>query len=431
MNADVRQLFVEVTNTLHAPYTTGLQRVTREVLARLARPDLLPGAEVVPIRWCERHQCYRRLTGSEIERLAHAPDPRAAPRSRAAVLGDRLPRSLRGPARSLIRSPAGRWARRRLGSGGPPEPPPPRPELELGDWPAGSIFLDLEAAWHNPRSRAELLPELLEAGVIPAVVVADVLPELHPEWFDNNAGALFRAYLRAHLRHSHVFVCISEATRTDLEAVAPTVGITRRLRTTVMPIGADFEVPPSPGEVPAELRGLRYLLCVSTLEPRKNQATLIDAFDRLQATYPDVAVVLVGKIGWKTDELVRRIRRHPLLDRRLFWMDRVDDALLDTLYANAFVSVTPSFSEGFGAPVVEALSRGVPTISSNGGALPEAGGEFAEYFPPTDVEALARLIERHLFDQRWHEERRRSLASYRPPTWDDSAAALAAALANL
>jgi glycosyltransferase involved in cell wall biosynthesis len=430
VNSKIRDVFVEVSNTLAVPYTTGLQRVTREVLARLSDPGVLPGARVVPIRWCTRHERYRRLTGSETERLARAPDPRTASRSRAAVLGERLPRPLQGPARALLHSPAGRWARRRLGAG-PPEPPPARPDLELDGWPAGAVFLDLEAAWHNPRSRAELLPELLEAGVIPAVVVADVLPELHPEWFDNNAGALFRAYLRAHLRHSAVFVCISEATRADLEAVAPTVGVIRQLRTSVMPIGADFEVPPSPGEVPPELSGLRYLLCVSTLEPRKNQATLIDAFDRLQATAPDLALVLVGKVGWKTEELVRRIRRHPLLGRRLFWMNRVDDALLDTLYANAFVSVTPSFSEGFGAPVVEALSRGVPTISSNGGALPEAGGSFAEYFPPDDVDALARLIERHLFDQRWHEAQRRSLASYRPPTWDDSAAALATALADL
>ena len=84
-----------------------------------------------------------------------------------------------------------------------------------------------------------------------------------------------------------------------------------------------------------------------------------------------------------------------------------------------------------GAPVIEALAHAVPTLSSNGGALPEAGGDLVEYFEPTDVDALIRLIERHLFDERWNQQQRRRLAGYRAPTWDESAAAVVAALEPL
>ena len=209
------------------------------------------------------------------------------------------------------------------------------------------------------------------------------------------------------------------------------VGVDRPLDCRVVTMGADFRTFAEPADPPAELAGLRYLLCVSTLEPRKNQALLLDAMDALWDRYPDLALVLVGRIGWKTEGLVERITTHPQLGRRLFWYDRVDDALLDTLYRGAFLSVTPSFSEGFGVPVVEALAHGVPTLSSNGGALPEAGGERAEYFAPDDLDALVSAAERHLSDPGYHAGRRAALADYRPPTWADSARQVRDALADL
>jgi glycosyltransferase involved in cell wall biosynthesis len=80
--------------------------------------------------------------------------------------------------------------------------------------------------------------------------------------------------------------------------------------------------------------------------------------------------------------------------------------------------------------VIEALANGVPTLSSTGGALPEAGGEFAEFFDPHDVDALAALIERHLRDADHHETMRRRLAGYRPPSWEDGAAGVLAAFSR-
>ena len=429
---DPTTVFVEVSNTLSVPYTTGFQRHTRELLARLPGPRNTDGVlRFVPIRWCARHQCYRRLTPDEAERLAHAPDLADFPRTRLSQLGDAVPKPLRGPARALAYTPPARWARLRMSQARQAELPPAYPELEIGPWPKRSIFFDLEAAWHDPRSRAELLPELLEAGVIPATLVADVLPELHPDWFETGAAGLFRAFLRAHMRHSQRFICISRATESDLRALAPTIGITRRLDCAVTTMGADFRLSSEAVKLPEPLADLRYLLCVSTLEPRKNQSMLIDAFDSMQGRYPELGVVLVGKIGWKTAPLVERIRGHPLFGRRLLWFDKVDDSLLDTIYEHAFLAVTPSFSEGFGTPVIEALAHGVPTISSDGGALPEAGGDLAEYFPPTDLDALVRLIEGHLFDSHWHQDRRRALRGYRPPTWDEGAQLLHDSLAEL
>jgi glycosyltransferase involved in cell wall biosynthesis len=267
--------------------------------------------------------------------------------------------------------------------------------------------------------------------VVPVVLVADVLPETNPEWFETAPASLFRAFLHAHLRQSARFLCISAATERGLREVARSIGETRELDCVVTPLGADFARTDDPLPLPTDLFGLRYLIDVSTFEPRKNHALLLDAFDSVQGRYPDLALVLVGKVGWRTQDLVDRVLHHPLLNTRLFWFDRADDELLATLYRHAFLAVTPSLSEGFGAPVIEALAHGVPTLSSNGGALPEAGGDLAEYFDPTDVDALIRLIERHLFDERWNQKQRKRLAGYEAPTWDASAAAVVAALEPL
>jgi hypothetical protein len=90
------------------------------------------------------------------------------------------------------------------------------------------------------------------------------------------------------------------------------------------------------------------------------------------------------------DSLVQRLRHHPLRDDRVLWLGGVDDAQLAWLYDHAFVAVAPSIYEGLGVPVMEALHHGCPTISSTGGAQPEAGAGLSELFDPHDVDALVR-----------------------------------------
>jgi glycosyltransferase involved in cell wall biosynthesis len=421
-------VFVEVTNTLSVDFLTGFQRHTREILRHLPGPDADGPVRVVPIRWCSRHRTYRRLTDAEAERLARPPSAVPAPPRGLRGAIDQLPAPLARSTRRMARSPIARSARQALA---PARRPPAHPELELGAWPAGSIFFDLEPAWHDPRPRAELLPELVDAGVIPVPLVADVLPETHPEWFESAPAARFRGFLHAHLRLSARFLCISASTERDLRAVAAAIGEARPLDCVVTPMGSDFVRGDDPQPLPPQLLGARYALDVATFEPRKNHALLLDAFDRLAAHRPDATLVLVGKVGWKSEALLERLAAHPLLGTRLFWFERADDELLASLYRHAFVAITPSLSEGFGTPVIEALAHGVPTLSSRGGALPEAGGDLAEYFDPRDVDGLVALWERHLAQEGWNLSQRRRLEGYRAQTWADTAAAVLAALEPL
>ena len=162
--------------------------------------------------------------------------------------------------------------------------------------------------------------------------------------------------------------------------------------------------------MPGGLVGRRYLLYVATLEPRKNHALLLSILDRLEHTHPDVAVVLVGKPGWRVDELARRIENHPRKGTDLFWFRSLDDDTLDALYRHAFLTTVPSFYEGFGIPVVESLERGVPVVSSNGGALPRPAGP-SPSTRPDDLEAWVTAISRHLDFAEWHAAARGKLVT--------------------
>lgn len=417
------EVVVEVTNTLSVPYTTGMQRVTREVLRGLDGPaghDLAVTPVVRPILLGD----YRRVTEDEMERLRRHP-PGGHGRRRADRFGPLAPLVRTtldlGPTRQ-VRAALGRARGRRALT-------PEVRALTVPLPPIGSIWLDLEATWHNPEPRSELLPRMRAAGIHTAVMVADVMPELRPEWFDPNQRTMFGEWLRAHLRDTELFLCISQRTADDLTDVAARLGAPVP-ETVVVPLGADFPVvDPRPVELPAEVG--RFLLVVGTVEPRKNQELVLDLFDVLSRRHPDLGVVLVGKEGWLVDDLVDRIRSHPQFGTRLLWLEGIDDAQLAWLYRQAFLAVAPSRYEGLGMPVMEALHHGCATVASTGGALPEAGGDAATYVDPDDVDGLCVVVERHLLDPDFHAAAVARATAWTAPTWDGAAVAVGDALRDL
>jgi len=427
-SAPTRTVWVEVSNTLAVDYVTGFQRHTRELLARLQAAG--GGATYIPVRWCTECGTFRRLTAGEESSLVKFVAPTAPARSRLAEVTEPLPAPLKVLARKALHTKPAMAAREELARRRRiRNHPASHAELRVDVWPDDSWFFDLEAAWHNTPHRDVVLPWLHERGVHTAALVADVMPTQFPQWFDAGQIRLFSTFIEAHLRHSERFVCISECSRADVIELAERIGLGRELETSVITMGANFQRADDDLARPTQAPDGRYLLSVATVEPRKNHALLVAAFDELKDRHPDLGLVMVGKAGWMTDDLQAAMLGHPDQGVRFRWLSKVDDDLLDALYRHAFLAVQPAFYEGFGTPVIEALGNGVPTLSSTGGALPEAGGEWAEYFDPNDRDELVELIERHLTDADYHRERRDALVDYRPPTWEDGASGIRAAFA--
>jgi glycosyltransferase involved in cell wall biosynthesis len=414
---------VEVTNTLAVDFLTGFQRHTREIVRHLPGPDATGPLRVVPIVWCRSIRDFRRLTDAEAARLAGGVVPR--PGTSIAPAPSGLRRALRPVTGSAPVAAARQLVARHRDPAGPL---PLLRSLRVAPEP-GSILFDLEAAWEDPLSRVDLLPRLASAGVTTTALIADVMPVQFPQWFRAGTVERFGPFIRAHLRRSAAFAWISRATERDSRELARSIGVPHELAGRVVTLGAD--APGKGADQPlADVAGTRYLLCVGTLEPRKHQDLAIDVFDRLRDRRPDLALVLVGRRGWGVDDLVARIEAHPEHGRRLHWRGALADDELSTLYRHAFVALVPSRYEGFGVPVIEAVASGVPTISSDAGALPEAGGDLVEYAGPDDLDRWVALVERHLDDPAHHRAARARLVGHAPPSWAAAAEGVEAMLAE-
>jgi len=220
------------------------------------------------------------------------------------------------------------------------------------------------------------------------------LPEHHKplnRWYLNLTMPL---YCR---RASHI-IAISECTERDLITA---YGLPPE-KITVIYEAADPRFGPRPPKVVAAARtryGLpdRYLLFVGTIEPRKNLARLLAAFERIHAERLSDALVIVGKRGWLYDDFFARLEQSSARDAVIL-PGYVPNDDLPTIYAGAQALVFPSLYEGFGLPVLEAMACGTPVVASNASSLPEVGGSAALYFSPTQVEAMVEAVCRLLRD---------------------------------
>ena len=306
---------------------------------------------------------------------------------------------------------------------------------------AGDIFLGLDLA-------ANILPQVefelahwRRAGVAVNIMVYDLLPLAHPEWFGPHTSRNFRRWLGVLARQADRCICISEAVADTLAAKLPSNG---GPAIAVIPLGADLhaagpaeaggvavaggvaEADRSGGGEAAALADFlarhRTVLSVGTIEPRKGHDRLLAAMEVLWAAQPDsdIGLLLVGRPGWKTDALQEALRQHPERGRRLLWLEDAGDDVLAAAYRGAAGVVVASLGEGFGLPLVEALAHGRPVLARDLPVLREVGGDLVDLFADDTPAALAQRI------TAW-------LATPRPPTptqiaalprWADSGAAL-------
>jgi glycosyltransferase involved in cell wall biosynthesis len=167
----------------------------------------------------------------------------------------------------------------------------------------------------------------------------------------------------------------------------------------------------------------RYVLFVGTLEPRKNLTTLLKAYAMLRAggQDEDAKLVVVGRKGWLYDEVFETVRALAL-HRDVLFTDFVDDADLPDLYRGASLFVLPSFYEGFGLPILEAMASGVPVIASNTSSMPEVAGEAALLIDPRNPQAMAEAMAGVLADEQLRKTMtQRGLARAQCFTWESVA----------
>lgn len=295
-------------------------------------------------------------------------------------------------------------------------------EIELR---AGDKLLLLDSGWGFVGEYPPLLAAVREAGGETIGCLYDLIPLRYPAATAAKNSAPFIPWLKDALLRCDAIVCISQSVARDFVAYLREQGLAppANMRVGWWPLGADFRAPTqsSASSVAQRIAAAPtpFFMSVGTLEPRKAYSVALDAFDSLWAQGRDARYVIVGRPGWNTRALQRRIRQHPEFGRRLFWLDNASDADLAHLYPRPRALIFPSFAEGFGMPLVEAAQHGVRVIASDLPVFREVGGESAVYFDLLDSQSLAARIEEALASSK----------GAAPPavvSWGESAAKLAA-----
>ena len=266
-------------------------------------------------------------------------------------------------------------------------------------------------------------------GMRRIVTIHDLAFLTHP---DHTTVAL-RQYLgqvvpREVERATHL-IAVSEATKADVVSilnVSPDkVSVVRN------GVGRPFlDAVPLSREQRSRLRlPASYMLMVGTIEPRKNHDAVLRVLDLMNASLR-IPLVIAGRAGWGCEETLQISRRREQ-EGEVILLDYVPEADLPSLMASAALLVYPSWTEGFGLPVIEALATGTSVVTGNGPALREAGGDIARFVDPGSDEQLCDAIEGELEriqTPQLRDERKRWAAGF---DWATSALALRKVLRNV
>jgi glycosyltransferase involved in cell wall biosynthesis len=242
------------------------------------------------------------------------------------------------------------------------------------------------------------IPVMIPPAYRTFVTIHDLIYLRHPHFFPWIDRLIYSRKFHHACERADVIIAISEQTKRDIveffkiseekiHVVYQSVNEHFTCRSDAL---NDEKILSSYGLVPD------YILSVGSLTERKNQLNLVEAFSKLSKGSEQL--VLIGNGDAYRKRLEVKIKQLDL-ENKVVILDRVKAADLPALYRGAKVMVYPSFFEGFGLPIVEALASGVPVVTSKGHCFPEAGGPSSMYVDPFDVDDIARGLEAVVHDE--------------------------------
>lgn len=405
-------IFYDHTDTFRYDMGTGIQRVVKQLGYALAAEAPAHFRPIVFSRGAFR-RCGLRGPGAGVARIQTF---------------RRLVRQIDCTPVNLLRKLASEYGvLRRLKAGfweflEDPKLLSPAVRLEQGDW-----YLTADSIWERSEFMAKL-KALRAHRVSTAVVHYDLAPVTHSQWCHPNFTRAFVPYAEA-LPDFDIVFCISDFVREEFLSYCRRKGFTHPAVITI-PLGHEIDYLTS-DKLSEETRALRepFVLCVGSVDPRKNHRMLLTAFDIVWERGVKLSLVIVGRPGYASGEMLDRIRTHPRFGTSLFYLPNCSDGELTQLYQRCAFTIAVSLFEGFGLPLIESLARGKACVSSSIPVFRAIAGDFGVYVNPDDPKAIAEGICGLFEDQ----ERLESLTllirtKYSPPSWKDCARVVLEAL---
>ncbi|MEA2019905.1 MAG: glycosyltransferase [Campylobacterota bacterium] len=285
---------------------------------------------------------------------------------------------------------------------------------------AHTVFFDIDSAWNSYQRRDDLYPILKQNGFLIFNFIYDLIPLVLPSVVHKNTISSFTIFAQAVYEHTDMVFFDSASANDDFLRLKQNY-TKRDIPTRAVGLGSDFFKSDTliVDDTIKYILSKKYILFVGTLEPRKNQEEIVDAFTILSQKYPDLNLVIIGKQGWDIESLLQKINRHPKLNKQLFWLNDIDDDTLNHFYQNAFIVTYLSKYEGYGLPIAESLNHGNITITSKNSSMYEVGHDYADYVVYNSINEIVDTISLYCEDTNLYNSKKEFIKhNYKSTSWD-------------
>jgi glycosyltransferase involved in cell wall biosynthesis len=290
----------------------------------------------------------------------------------------------------------------------------PMPARDL----SGQIYFNVG---HTGLERPGHAAWLRRTGVKPIYFVHDLIPLTHPEYCRQGEPERHLRRMTALLRHGAGVVANSRETLNELAVFA---GLQKALDMPpglVAPLGVGQAAPDWAGQALPALPARPYFVMVGTIEGRKNHLLMLNIWAEmareLGARCPQL--VIIGQRGWESEQAVDMLERCEAIRSHVIELSSCDDRRLAAYVGGARALLFPSFVEGYGLPLVEALAQGTPVIASDLAVFRELAGEIPDYLSPIDGLGWRDLVEDYARpDSLSRSDQLERMAGWTPPSWD-------------
>lgn len=300
---------------------------------------------------------------------------------------------------------------------------------------SGDIFLSVDLSYNISQLLHNELLRFKSVGVTIFFVIYDLIPIRYPQWFKgtndwfegNDYLELFNFWFQTVCSVSDGLICISETVEDDVKAWFKDNAIYDKKwpKTEWFHLGSNVNasipshgLPENAEKVIAKLKQRQTFLMVGTVEPRKGHYLALEAFELLWEKGYEINLVIVGRAGWKIENLVKRIQTHKQLSEYLFWLDGISDEYLEKIYDNSSVLLALSEAEGFGLPLIEAAYHKLPIIARDISVFREVCNDGAFYVKADNALELQQQIENWM--QKFKQSIHPKSINVKPQSWQQS-----------
>ncbi len=293
---------------------------------------------------------------------------------------------------------------------------------------AEDVLLNVGSSWQRRGYPGALNAIKHKHALRYVVLIHDLIPWRAPQYFTPELTAEFLEWAESTLPTADRILTTSQSTRRDFLAFKEAFDIPEKPISVVRlgrerPANLTNALPKELMKSPAG-----FVLCVGTVEVRKNHRLLIETWLKLLQRHDRdhvPALLWVGREGWMIDDLLAEIDRSNFIDGKLLWLGQQEglpDSSLHGLYRACLFTMFPSHYEGWGLPVSESLAHGKLCIASSASSIPEVGGDLVDYHVPDDPDKCLALAERAIFDPSYRAAREERIRrEFTMPDWAECA----------